>query len=178
MIGQLKGLPQSFAQNAETIFIHKELYLDEFPSSTRAAFGICSAYLLINDGNKFMIFRGLEAEASGLFQPVLNGTLLEELSRLQALVLYQTIRMYHGRTVRRLSCNLGTSAPASRRYRASRRRDDLEKLDAGGEYPPHCDDKLHALCHLLSLQAWSMYRFSNLVYFASLGCSGTMDLVS
>lgn len=96
VIGQLKSLPQSFAQNAETMCIHKELYRNDFPQPIRAAFGICSAYLLLNDSNRSMVFRNLEAEASGHFQPVQNGTLLEALSRLQSLVLYQTIRMYHG----------------------------------------------------------------------------------
>jgi hypothetical protein len=96
VIEQLKSYPQSFAQCSETTFIHKELYRNQLPPSIRTAFGVCSAHTCTNNGIGSMMFQILNAEAGELLMPPANVTLLEALSRMQAMVLYQIIRIYHG----------------------------------------------------------------------------------
>jgi hypothetical protein len=96
VIEQFKGYPRSFAQHIETTFIHRELFSNQLPPSIQAAFGVCAAHLCMNDANESMLFRTLDAEVLELLNPALDGTLLEALSRMQAMVLYQIIRTYHG----------------------------------------------------------------------------------
>ncbi|CAH0055574.1 unnamed protein product [Clonostachys solani] len=97
VLGQLKSYPRAFAEQSQTLFIHPHLYRDSMPRSIRAAFGASSASCLLSQSNRIMLFRLIDIEVLQLLQnneP--NLTLLDELARLQALVLYQTIRLFHG----------------------------------------------------------------------------------
>ncbi|KAL2812887.1 hypothetical protein BDW59DRAFT_36317 [Aspergillus cavernicola] len=96
VIDQLKSYPPEFAQRAQTIFIHRELYRDEMPQPIRTAFGVSSTSCLISETNRATLFRVVDAEVLELLKPTGPTTLLDELARLQALVLYQTIRLFHG----------------------------------------------------------------------------------
>jgi hypothetical protein len=93
---QLKSYPSSSAQHSETAFIHRDLHHHELPSPIRVAFGICAAHLCVNKGNKAMLFRTLDAKMSTLFQPTQDDSLLQALSKMQAMLLCQIIRIYHG----------------------------------------------------------------------------------
>lgn len=96
MIGELKSYPQAFAQSVETSFIHKNMVCHPLPRPLRVAFGICAACISINEYNKSMLFQTIEAETSELVKPASGGTPLEDLSRLQAAVLYTIIRLFYG----------------------------------------------------------------------------------
>lgn len=50
----------------------------------------------MNEANQVVLFRTLDAEVSELLNPASSGTLLEDLSKLQIMVLYQIIRLFHG----------------------------------------------------------------------------------
>jgi hypothetical protein len=93
---QLQGYPQTFVQHAATAFIHKDLVPNALPQKIRVAFTICAAYARMNEVNQSMLFQILDAEVSELLTPVLSSTLLEDLSKMQALVLYQIIRLFNG----------------------------------------------------------------------------------
>ena len=93
---QLQVYPRTFAQQAATAFIHKDLAHVALPQKTRVAFGICAAYACMNEANQSTLFRTLDAEVSELLTPASTGTLLEDLSKMQALVLYQIIRLFKG----------------------------------------------------------------------------------
>jgi len=93
---QIKDFPIAFARQAETVFIHGALYGDSFPKPLRAAFGICAACVSINDRNRSVLFQALDAEIKELLSSSPTSTLLEDLSRLQAAVLYQIIRIFYG----------------------------------------------------------------------------------
>lgn len=93
---QIRDCPLVFAKQADTLFINKTLYQDSFPQPLRAAFGICAGLVSMNDRNRSVLFHALDAEISELLTPPLTSTLLEDLVRLQAAVLYQTIRLFHG----------------------------------------------------------------------------------
>jgi hypothetical protein len=94
VIDQLKSYPREFAEHAELPFIHKDLFRDQPPHAIRSVFGICAAYRCMNDANKNIMFQTLNEEVVELLSPALGATLLEALSRLQALVLYQIIRLF------------------------------------------------------------------------------------
>ncbi|KAK8054997.1 hypothetical protein PG993_000224 [Apiospora rasikravindrae] len=118
LIDELKRCPRDLATRGETLFLHKELYRDALPSSIRAVVGVSAIFALLNDNNRQMLFRLVDAEVLELLQtapPILdtnadsdgrsgsrngyssNGlTLVEELARLQALTLYQMMRMFAG----------------------------------------------------------------------------------
>jgi hypothetical protein len=96
MFNQFRDYPLDFATTAETVFIHKALYQNSFPRPLRAAFGICAGCLTLTKRNQSVLFHSLDAEISELLSPTPNNTLLEDLVKLQAAVLYQTIRLYHG----------------------------------------------------------------------------------
>ncbi|KAK9246138.1 hypothetical protein V1506DRAFT_195844 [Lipomyces tetrasporus] len=97
VIEQLKSYPRAFAQHAETVFIRKDLVCDSFPQAIRAAFGVCAACLCMDEDNESVLFRSLNAEVSDLLKkPTSCGALLEDLTKLQAVVLYQIIRIFHG----------------------------------------------------------------------------------
>ncbi|KAF1809823.1 hypothetical protein P152DRAFT_367210, partial [Eremomyces bilateralis CBS 781.70] len=123
VIDQLKSYPQTFAQNAETPFIHKELYLNQSPAPIRAAFGICAAHIFVNDGNKSMLNRTLNAEVTELLRPALDETILQALARMQALVLYQIIRMLYGDLEQRISAEQQENSIAASGLQLLRRAD-------------------------------------------------------
>ncbi|KAE9367706.1 hypothetical protein N431DRAFT_429024 [Stipitochalara longipes BDJ] len=93
---QIRNFPLAFARQAETVFIHKALYGDSFPKPLRMAFGICAACASINDRNRSVLFQSLDAEIRELLSSAPRSTLLEDVARLQAAVLYQIIRLFYG----------------------------------------------------------------------------------
>jgi hypothetical protein len=95
VIEQLKGYPRAFAQHSETTFIHRDLIPDPVTQAIRTAFGVSAIYVCMNESNQSMLFRTIDSEVSELLKPATGSTLLEDLSKMQALVLYQIIRMFH-----------------------------------------------------------------------------------
>ncbi|KAL4984127.1 hypothetical protein BDW68DRAFT_167606 [Aspergillus falconensis] len=96
LISELKSYPLRFAKQGETIFIHGQLYRASMPQSIRTAFGISSSSCLLSDANRAMLFRAIDNEVNELLRSAEPATLLDEVARLQALLLYQTIRFFHG----------------------------------------------------------------------------------
>ncbi|KAH8646302.1 hypothetical protein BX600DRAFT_519130 [Xylariales sp. PMI_506] len=99
---QLKALPQTFVQQTDTIFIHGNLYRDSLPKAIRAALGVCAAHACVNERNRAMVYRALDEEASELLKSQPSETLLEDLSKIQALVMFHIIRLFHGDLKERL----------------------------------------------------------------------------
>jgi len=93
---QIRDYPLAFAQQAETVFIHRTLYHNAFPRPLRAAFGICAGCFSRNERNRSLLFQALDTEMSELLTPGLTSPLIEDLARLQAIVLYQIIRLFYG----------------------------------------------------------------------------------
>lgn len=96
---QMRDYPLQFATQAETMFIHRSLLEEhDFPKALRAAFGICAASLSLTERSKPVMFKAIDAEVRDLLAPPQHTkrTLLDDLVTLQAAVLYQTIRLYHG----------------------------------------------------------------------------------
>ncbi|KAL4904165.1 hypothetical protein BDW74DRAFT_155201 [Aspergillus multicolor] len=97
LIDALKSYPGDFAEMGENIFIHGQLYDDSMPRSIRTTYGISSCSCLSSERNWDMMFRIIEAEVNNLLQPEQQATpsLFDDLANLQALLLYQIIRLFH-----------------------------------------------------------------------------------
>ncbi|KAH8668646.1 hypothetical protein BX600DRAFT_510722 [Xylariales sp. PMI_506] len=102
MYSEIRAYPLSFSLQAETVFIHRNLYGNAMPRSLRAAFGICSGCRCINERNSAVLFQSLDAELLELLTPPSTRTLAEDLAGLQAIVLYQIIRLFYGGIQQRL----------------------------------------------------------------------------
>ncbi|KAL4972219.1 hypothetical protein BDW66DRAFT_144603 [Aspergillus desertorum] len=102
MIEELKSYPSRFARQGETIFIHRQLYRESMPQCVRTAFGISSSSCLLSDTNRDTLFQIIDTEVNELLRPAEPATLLDEVARLQALLLYQTIRLFRGTLEQRL----------------------------------------------------------------------------
>ncbi|KAK2006277.1 hypothetical protein LZ32DRAFT_623068 [Colletotrichum eremochloae] len=94
---QFRDSPLTFAEQGGTMFIHPGLFHSALPLPLRTAFGICAGAMTMNERNRKLLFKVIAAEASDMLSPVAAGvTLLENLARLQATVLYQMIRFFKG----------------------------------------------------------------------------------
>ncbi|KAG9187908.1 hypothetical protein G6011_05779 [Alternaria panax] len=112
VMNELKRHPRDFAIRAEKTFLHRELYRNMMQVAIHTALSMPATYYLLNDNTQHIMFQAVDTEVFDLLEtpPSLgvdseratnsrdNGimTLVEELARLQALVLYQMIRMYDG----------------------------------------------------------------------------------
>ncbi|OAQ72792.1 Zn(2)-C6 fungal-type DNA-binding domain-containing protein [Pochonia chlamydosporia 170] len=100
---QIRHCPQVFAERAETIFIHKSLHTNyQLPQPLRAAFGICTGTLSPKESNRQLVFHVLDSEVVSLLTSSLTLSLQEELYKLQAIVLYQIIRLFYGQIKERM----------------------------------------------------------------------------
>ena len=94
---QLKSFPEKFARSGSTPFIHGKLYQENIPSSIRRAFSTCAMYGGRNKSNIDMTYQVLDAEVSDLLQSISCQTSFEDLlAPVQALILYQIIRLFDG----------------------------------------------------------------------------------
>lgn len=94
---QIKRYPELFAQCGGTPFIHVRLYQENMPSSIRHAFSTCAMYVGKTDFNTAITYRTLDAEISELLQTDSSLWSLEDaLAHVQALLLYQIIRLFDG----------------------------------------------------------------------------------
>jgi hypothetical protein len=101
VIQELKNYPLTFSQNVETAFIHKSLYR-EYPQAIQAVFGVCAAHACMNEANQPLLFQVIDSNISDLLDLHSNTSLLDDLAQLQAIVLYETIRLLYGGLEQRL----------------------------------------------------------------------------
>lgn len=119
-IGELRRCPRDFATRGETLFLHKNLYRDAMPRAIRSALGTSAAFCMLEEDRRKLLFRALDAEVLELLRdPTLmdpddgwgqygtgvtntsgstsgGSTLIYELARLQALIIYQMMRLFGG----------------------------------------------------------------------------------
>lgn len=120
VIGELRRCPRDFATRGETLFLHKNLYGDAMPRAIRAALGTSAAFCMLEEDRRQLLFRALDAEVLELLrEPPLKDpddgsvqggmgdtnasgsisgglSLIDELARLQAIILYQMMRLFGG----------------------------------------------------------------------------------
>lgn len=99
---QIRDYPTQFASQAETAFIHRSTMESEVPAPLQAAFGISALCSVMNEFNRPIVFKTLDAEIMRLLNPASGRSLVEELAILQAATLYQIIRLWHGGVEQRM----------------------------------------------------------------------------
>lgn len=92
----LRQSPLAFAAQGECVFIHKALTQRETPRPLLTAFAICAACASLNSENRDIFFQALDLHAAELMNSDNTNSLVHDLARLQAAVLYQVIRLFHG----------------------------------------------------------------------------------
>ncbi|KAL4772270.1 hypothetical protein BDW60DRAFT_187745 [Aspergillus nidulans var. acristatus] len=126
LIRELKSYPPQFAKQGETIFIHRQLYRESMPQSIRMAFGISCSSCLLSDANRNTLFKAIDSEVDELLNTAEPAALRDDLARLQALLLYQTIRLFQGTLEQRSSAEQQQSLLMARALRlVSRSQNEL-----------------------------------------------------
>lgn len=93
---EIRSCPRAFASQSGTMFIHKGLFSAVTSPPLRTAFAMCSAVTSAREGLQEMMFKIMDTEISEWLVLTPTSTLLEDLAKLQAAVLYQIIRFFHG----------------------------------------------------------------------------------
>ncbi|KIW02693.1 uncharacterized protein PV09_06130 [Verruconis gallopava] len=102
-VQQFKNLPAQFANNLENIFIRKDLRTMSY-AALRTAFALCAAHTATVDSKESTsVRRVIDVEVAHLLASSSNDTLLQDLANLQALVLYQILRLLHGNIDERIT---------------------------------------------------------------------------
>ncbi|KAH7029912.1 uncharacterized protein B0I36DRAFT_326500 [Microdochium trichocladiopsis] len=104
VLSQYREYPRMLAEEAATPFIHQDLYNQYLPQAMQAAFGVCAGSTRMNERSRSMLFRTLDAEFAKLqnIAPT-ETTLLDDLASLQAVLLYQSIRIFKGDLQQRIA---------------------------------------------------------------------------
>jgi hypothetical protein len=100
VIQELKRCPLDFISSTGTPFIHADL-CSKHVYETRAAFGVCTLLALGKEFSQPALFQAINVEATELLRTT-STTLDYDLARLQAMVLYQIIRLLYGNVEQRL----------------------------------------------------------------------------
>ncbi|PSN74324.1 hypothetical protein BS50DRAFT_13554 [Corynespora cassiicola Philippines] len=95
---RLAMIPKTFAEQGQTMFIHRLLFQDKSPPALQDALSACALYSMKNAQNQALVFRNLEHRRQQLIagtDPMIVSK-LDLLSALQALLLYQLISLFDG----------------------------------------------------------------------------------
>jgi len=94
---QLRTFPEMLVTKGRTPFIHHHLYHDNMPPVIQDIFGVCALYCSPKTMNyQSTMWRVIEGNVARLFQDPIPSSLPEHLARVQALILFQIIRLFDG----------------------------------------------------------------------------------
>jgi hypothetical protein len=105
-ISNISSCLRQWVTEGKTLFIHRQLYRDGTPRIMQDVYTTCAAYLTKNKANESMILQIIEERAAQLIEEQdlveeshhLNSlsSVLDHLARVQALLIYQIIRLFDG----------------------------------------------------------------------------------
>ena len=95
---RLAVVPKTFCESGQTMFIHRLLFQERNPPALQDALSACALYYLKNTENQGLVFRNLEHRRQQLIANTdpLRASKMDLLEALQALILYQIIRLFDG----------------------------------------------------------------------------------
>jgi hypothetical protein len=95
---RLAAVPRTFAEQGQTMFVHRFLFQERNPPALQDALSACALYCLKNSENQALVFRNLEHKQQQLIAStdLLLVSNTDLLAGLQALLLYQMIRLFDG----------------------------------------------------------------------------------
>ncbi|CAI7636697.1 unnamed protein product [Penicillium palitans] len=94
----LAVIPKKFSESGQTMFIHRLLFQARSPPVLQDALSVCALYSLKNAESQLLVFRNLEHRRQQLISNTdpLLASKMNLLEALQALILYQIIRLFDG----------------------------------------------------------------------------------
>ena len=97
-VKQIKSYPGHFVRQGQTPFIHSSLWRDRLPRAIQDVLGACALYGEKRQTNQPLVFGVISAAADRLMSeyPLVGTTAMEQLAAVQALILYQIIRLFDG----------------------------------------------------------------------------------
>lgn len=98
VVKQIKSYPGLFVREGQTPFIHSSLWKDRLPRAIQDVLGACALYGERRQTNQALVFGVISAAADRLISdyPLVTIAAMEQLAGVQALILYQIIRLFDG----------------------------------------------------------------------------------
>lgn len=95
---RFKTWPEKWVKQGKAPFIHPSLYASSMPKVLQDAYAACAIYSTKTDLNEFVAFTVIEAKANGLLHAAdqASWTPLDLLAAVQALLIFQFIRLFDG----------------------------------------------------------------------------------
>lgn len=93
----LQEFPALLVRAGTTPFIHRSmLHGQGYPTILYDAFSACASYLAMSESTERVVFNILDIRTNQILQAPQSSSLLENLARIQALTLLQSIRLFNG----------------------------------------------------------------------------------
>lgn len=95
---KLAAVPKTFSEQGQTMFIHRILFQERNPPALQDALSSCALYCLKNTDNQALVFRNVEQRRHQLIAntDLLLASKMDLVEALQALILYQIMRLFDG----------------------------------------------------------------------------------
>jgi hypothetical protein len=94
VIAGLLAFPASMAYAGSTFFIHRNLYDAHEPSAYQDCVALSALYMTKTARNRGILSNSIGQKVSGLISQSATWTLIEHLAAVQALIVYQVIRLF------------------------------------------------------------------------------------
>ena len=97
-VRRIKAYPSLLVSQASTPFIHAKLYSEYMPGVIHDVLGICALYGQKTERNQTLVFQAISHKAAQLTaeHTAYGLSAVEQLASLQALIIYQIIRLFDG----------------------------------------------------------------------------------
>jgi hypothetical protein len=95
-VRQLKSYPEKLFREGKTPFIHPRAYDPLMPQPLQEAFCASALYLGKTDANEAMVWNLISGKVAQLMEPRVTWSVSEHLSCVQALIIFQIIRLFDG----------------------------------------------------------------------------------
>jgi Fungal Zn(2)-Cys(6) binuclear cluster domain len=134
---QLKTWPKMFLDRVHNPFIHRHLFEEGLPTSLIDAMSSCALYAGKNDENQIFVFQDISQKAKKLIgeHHAWSSSPLEQLAAVQALILYNTIRLSDGDIRLRADAELSEPVLISWTDQLKTRMQPLYSLDSESTQP-------------------------------------------
>ncbi|KAF1977581.1 hypothetical protein BU23DRAFT_452806 [Bimuria novae-zelandiae CBS 107.79] len=95
---RFKTWPEKWVKEGKAPFIHPRLYTSDMPKALQNAYAACAIYSIKTDQNAFIAWNVIESLANGLLRSPnqASWTSLDLLAAVQALLIFQFIRLFDG----------------------------------------------------------------------------------
>lgn len=97
-VKEIRKYPNLFVQACQTPFIHKALYQERMPCALQDTLAVCALYGQKNNDNESIVRRAVSQKAAQILgdESMNSATAVDQLARLQALILLRIIQLFDG----------------------------------------------------------------------------------